>query len=329
MVPARFSATASMPRGRRVLVLFMVLGLVLAACGSAETTPTPSAQEPTAPTGGAPATSTPAATESPAATPESTPESTTIPASPSPEASPSPTAERQVNVYFIRDEKIAAAHRLVPGSPRPATEAIQALLAGPTEAEQAAGMSTAIPEGTTLNGITIEGGLATVDLSGDFESGGGSFLMLARLAQVVYTLTQFPTVEQVRFELDGQPVEVFSSEGIVLDQPVNRAAYEDLTPAILVETPAFGDTVSGPLQASGTANVFEATFQIEILDDAGNQLAHQVVTATSGSGMRGTFDVTIPFEVSEPGSGTVVAYELSAKDGSRINEVRIPVEFQP
>jgi len=329
MVPARFSATAWMPRGRRVLVLLMVLVLVLAACGGPEMAPAPSTTEPTAPAGDAPGVSTPGATESPAVTPETTPEPAASPVSPSPEASPSPAAERQVNVYFIRDEKIATAHRQIPASPRPATEAIQALLAGPTEAEQAAGMSTAIPEGTTLNGIVIEAGLATVDLSGDFESGGGSFSMLARLAQVVYTLTQFPTVEQVRFELDGQPVEVFGSEGIALDQPVSRATYEDLTPAILVESPAIGDTVSGPLQASGTANVFEATFQIEILDEAGNQLAHQVVTATSGSGMRGTFDVTIPFTVSEPGSGTVVAYELSAKDGSRINEVRIPVEFQP
>src|SRR5690606_42144539 len=102
MVPARCSATASMPRGRRVLVLFMVLGLVLAARGSAETTPTPSAQEPTAPTGGAPATSTPAATEPPAATPESTPESTTFSASPPEEATPSPTVERYVIVSIIR-----------------------------------------------------------------------------------------------------------------------------------------------------------------------------------------------------------------------------------
>ena len=54
--------------------------------------------------------------------------------------------------------------------------------------------------------------------------------MEARLGQVVYTLTQFPTVQKVRFELDGRPVNVFSSEGIVLDHPVGRSDYQDLSP---------------------------------------------------------------------------------------------------
>ncbi len=42
---------------------------------------------------------------------------------------------------------------------------------------------------------------------------------------MVYTLTQFPTVDEVLFHIDGQPVDVFSGEGVVLGDPVTRADY--------------------------------------------------------------------------------------------------------
>jgi germination protein M len=84
------------------------------------------------------------------------------------------------------------------------------------------GVSTAIPAGTQLLGISIDGGVATVDLTSEYQSGESSHSMQVRLGQVVYTLTQFPTVQSVRFRLDGAPVNVLSSEGIVLDHPVGR-----------------------------------------------------------------------------------------------------------
>ena len=56
-----------------------------------------------------------------------------------------------------------------------------------------------------------------------FESGGGSTSMFVRLGQVIFTLTQFPAVESVRFSIEGRPVSVFSGEGIVIDHPQARA----------------------------------------------------------------------------------------------------------
>ncbi|MDI3341463.1 MAG: GerMN domain-containing protein [Sphaerobacter sp.] len=316
MGPARFWVGT---KCRRLgIVLAIALTLALVACGGG-TSGTPSPQ-PTA-TAAGPGAASPTGGADATAAPSPSPSATAV-------GSATPGDERQVRVYFLRDAKIATASRAIPATQRVATEAIEALLAGPTEAERAAGMTTAIPEGTRLLGVTIDAGLATVNLSREFESGDGSVSLAARLAQVVYTLTQFPTVEQVQFQLEGEPVDSFG-DGVLLDHPVSRADYEDLTPAILVETPVVGDTVSPPLHVAGTANTFEATFMIEILDGAGNQVAEQVVTATAGSGTRGTFAVDIPFSVAKPGPGAVVAYELSAKDGSRINEVEIPVTLQP
>lgn len=133
-----------------------------------------------------------------------------------------------------------------------------------------------------------------------------------RTAQEVYTLSQFDP---------KKPVEVAGKR-------YTRDDFEDLTPAILVESPLPFAAVSSPLRVWGTANTFEATFEYEILNAAGKALARHFVTATSGSGTRGTYDVTIRF-TSPGGPGKLVVYELSAADGSRIHQVEIPLTLTP
>ncbi len=210
-----------------------------------------------------------------------------------------------------------------------ARAALEELLAGPTPGEADAGLSTGIPEGTELLDLSIENGVATVDLSGAYDDGGGSLAMFTRLAQIVYTLTQFPTVQSVNFRIDGEPVETFSSEGIVLDKPQTRADFEDQTPAILVESPAVGDTVSSPLSFAGTANTFEATLQYQLLDATGQVIAERLHDGDVRHGLPGYLQVSIPFEFEGEPHGTFRAFELSAKDGSEINVVEIPVAFEP
>ena len=53
------------------------------------------------------------------------------------------------------------------------------------------------------------------------------------------------------------------------------------------------------------------------------------MTATSGTGTRGTFEFEAPFEVAEVGQGTLVVFEPSAKDGSRTNVQEIPLRLTP
>jgi hypothetical protein len=209
--------------------------------------------------------------------------------------------------------------------------AMAELLKGPNDAELGArpAMYTTVPDGTRFLGLTIDAGVATVNLSKEFSSGGGSASVLGRLAQVVYTLTQFPTVDAVKFELDGQPVSTFSGEGVVLDEPVGRADYTDQLPAIFVDRPAWGGVLGNPARLVGVANVFEATFQVAILDGAGRSLAAGPVTASCGTGCWGTFDVTIQYNVGKAGWGTLQVFEPSAKDGSRTNLTEYPVWLTP
>ncbi len=141
-----------------------------------------------------------------------------------------PAAARTIQVWFTRDGRIAEALRTYKPTRKVATAALNALLGGPVAAERAAGLSSEIPSGTRLLGITIANGVANVDLSSDYESGADTRTQQLRLAQIVYTLTQFPTVSSVRFSVEGTPVPVLSSSGTVLDHPVGRGAYASLAP---------------------------------------------------------------------------------------------------
>jgi sporulation and spore germination protein/immunoglobulin-like protein involved in spore germination len=289
-----------MRRRARVLIPVLV-AVVLAGCGG-------STQQ------GSPTTST---TRTTSTTPTRSTSTTTPPAE-----------TIDVRAYFLMGEKVAAAHRQVAVTQAVATAAMRELLAGPSAGDRDAGMATAVPAGTRLLGISIAGGTATVDLSGAFESGGGSLSMTARLAQVTFTLTQFPTVGQVVFELDGKPVTVFGGEGIMLDHPATRSSFESLAPAILVEQPGRGWTVESPFHVSGSADVYEAQFELELTDGAGHVLTRQPVHASSGTGTRGTFDTTVSFPTGSAGAATLTVFDLSPKDGTRIDVVTVPLRLR-
>ncbi len=216
----------------------------------------------------------------------------------------------------------------MPRSAAPVAAAVKLLVRGPSSAERLAGLGSQIPAGTRLRGVSLDHGVAGVDLTGRFASGGGSATMFARLAQLVYTVTQFPSVHSVRLLLDGRPVSVFSGEGILLRTPQTRADYEQWAPPILVEWPAVGDSVKSPLHLTGSADVFEATFELRLLAADGHVLVHRTVHASCGTGCRGRFRVVVPFGWSGAAHGSVVVFERSAKDGSPIHTVRIPVAFR-
>ena len=150
-------------------------------------------------------------------------------------------------VWFARGERLVPVARTHEQTPGVATAAINALLAGPTRAERKSRLGTAVPTDTRLLGISIENGIATVDLTSEYQSGGGSLSMQMRLAQVVYTVTQFPTVKAVLFQLDGAPVNVFSGEGIILDHPVGRTDYKDLAPTSPTVTGTWGLLPAAPI----------------------------------------------------------------------------------
>jgi immunoglobulin-like protein involved in spore germination len=113
--------------------------------------------------------------------------------------------------------------------------------------------------------------------------------------------------------------------------PSTTPTTEPSTPpaAIVVAQPSAGDTVTSPVHIAGTADVFEAVVSIQILTGNGTAIADTTTNATCGSGCRGTYEASVPFSVANQQAGTILVFEKSAKDGSPINVVRIPVTLEP
>lgn len=299
-----------------IIVMGVALALLASACGGARSgslgpvgggSPTPSPTE--QPTGPGPTIPSPGRT---------------------PGGTPSPGRTATFEVWFVYGDRLFVTRRTEPFDPGVARQAISALLEGPTEAERAAGVATAIPAGTRLLDVSLsDDGVLTVDLSGEFAAPGSSLEERLRLAQVVHTATQFRTVKGVAFRVDGQPVEVFGSHGIVLDRPQTRRDYLGVFPQILVESPVIGQTVPNPVTVSGVANVFEATVSLRILDAGGREVARTFTTATCGTGCWGDYSVAVDYRVDSDQPGVIEVFESSAEDGSPLHVVRIPVTLTP
>lgn len=294
-------------RWRRLLAAVMAIGLVAGACGD----------------------------EDEATTTDATPTATPAPPTNTPAPSATPAGETVVNVYWAwtipttpggSPERVAASTRVVPAF-TPIRGALEALLAGTKGIETEIDMISAIPAGTELLDLNVADGVATVDLSGAFEESGGTLGESLRLAQVVFTVTQFPEVERVFFRIDGEDRDVIMSHGFDVSGGVTRADAGDVRPAILLESPAPGAAIASPVTLRGEANTFEATLEYNLVDPEGLIIAEGFTTATAGSGTWGTFAVDVEFTSTRTGLGAVIVFERSAADGSLLNVVDYPVQM--
>ena len=132
-----------------------------------------------------------------------------------------PTVVEQT-LFFTRGTSLGVAHRAVTSASDPRFLTMEALLAGPNSSESAAGLTTAQSPGTVLRGITVAAGVAVVSLSQQFALPGPADVLSARLAQVVYTITEFPNVSKVEIEIGK--IQLLSFAGVDLASPVGSGA---------------------------------------------------------------------------------------------------------
>lgn len=213
-----------------------------------------------------------------------------------------PTQVQEASVYFLLDDQVWPVSRDVAEGDEAAQGIVSELVEGPTSSEAEMGLTGGFPGGID---VEVAGDVAIVESPSELTTG--------ERAQLVYSLIQ-PAVGVTSVELDGESYA--------------RADFEEQTPSVLVESPLPFQEVTSPVRATGTANTFEATFHYELTDTDGRIVDENFVTATSGSGTRGTFEFTTePFTIPFDGVGALIVFERSAEDGSRVNVVEIPLRM--
>lgn len=311
-----------------IAVVAVGLGVAAAACGSATDTGSPSDS-----TGTPSPTSVPTETTEATTIPETTqPPATSEPPQPATTSAPSTSTvpgatEMTVNVFWLRDTQIAVGGREVAG-PALARAALDALLAGPNQLEQELGMTSMVPAGVSVLGLVIRDGVAVVDLSAEFEAlNTGTAGETGLVAQIVYTLTQFPNVDSVDIWIDGEERDAILSHGLEATGLTREGLNDSVAPEIVVESPYPGELVTSPLAVSGFSRTFEATVVHTLTIPPSGEIVDEGFTTASQPDvdMWGPFSYTTTFDPDVDGFGAVIVFEESAQDGSQINIYEVPV----
>lgn len=139
---------------------------------------------------------------------------------------------RQASLFFVRIDdqggriSTREVKRQITTSDSPLTDALKALLSGPSEAEMRSGLVSLLPHGTKLLGVAVRGSTASVDLSEEFMYNRyGTEGFSAQLKQLVYTATSFPSVQDVQILVEGKTKDYLGGEGIYIGKPLSRNSF--------------------------------------------------------------------------------------------------------
>jgi spore germination protein GerM len=114
--------------------------------------------------------------------------------------------------------------RQLPAGSTPLSATIKALFLGPTLQDKALGALNVIPEGTKLLSVRLKDRVALVSVSQEFEHNtSGNEGLAGQLRELVWTATQFPSVDAVQVLINGQYRDTLGDGGVSIAMPLTRA----------------------------------------------------------------------------------------------------------
>ncbi len=104
--------------------------------------------------------------------------------------------------------------------------AIKELMSAPTKWEKSKGLTSEIPQGTKVLSIRESAGSIMIDLSPNFESGGGAESTYTRVKQIIKTANANTSVPTYLY-INGKQANVIGGEGIMIKQPLNERSFDE------------------------------------------------------------------------------------------------------
>ena len=104
--------------------------------------------------------------------------------------------------------------------------AMKELITGPTKWEKSKGFTSEIPQGTKILSIRESSNSVMIDLSSNFEAGGGAESTYMKVKQIIKTAnanTKIPTY----LYINGKQANVIGGEGIMIKQPLNERSFDE------------------------------------------------------------------------------------------------------
>jgi len=133
---------------------------------------------------------------------------------------PKPSSLVEVKVFFLNSNNQLQPEPRVVASPAPLLSIISSMLAGPTNAETAGGVFTAIPSDVAVLSATTQGNVVTVNMNSAFGQITGTSTELAVAHFVATVATENGLATGVIFEIDGQRTSVPIANGSQVTGPV-------------------------------------------------------------------------------------------------------------
>jgi len=138
---------------------------------------------------------------------------------------------RKSNIYFVEvsedgEIKLRKFQRSIYYTDSPLTDTINILLQGLTSSEIEQEYLTLIPTDTKLISAKVQDKIAYLNFNEAFRFNSfGVEGSIAQLQQIVFTATEFPTVDKVQFLIDGKKLEYLGPEGVPIGKPLGRDSF--------------------------------------------------------------------------------------------------------